>query len=60
MSKRYITSSKPAGYKSENNSIVVIPQKYRAPIELPKETQGRKLYKKGGTLATRVIVRTIQ
>lgn len=61
MSKRYVTSSKPklwGGTSTEHSSIVVTPTVYRAPVELPKATaDGRKLYRKGGTLATRVITR---
>lgn len=63
MSKRYITSSKPAlwgGTSKEHSSIVVVPRKYRASIDLPKATKGQKLYAKSGTLATRVITRPIQ
>lgn len=61
MSKSYYSSGRPkvwGGTSTEHSSIVVAPRKYRASIDLPKATaNGTKLYRKGGTLATRVIVR---
>jgi hypothetical protein len=60
--KSYYSSGKPAlwgGTSKEHSSIVVTPPKYRAPIELPKDVRGVKLYNRGGTLATRVVRRSI-
>jgi hypothetical protein len=55
---RYIVSSKPAvwaGGSSEVASTIAPPVKFRAPENTYTEVRGAKLYKKGGTLATRVI-----
>ena len=62
-SPRHYVSNKPKGFSSGHPegvaSIIAPPTKYRAPAnERPTETKGLKLYKKGGTLATRVITRS--
>lgn len=57
-SSRYIVSSKPAlwaGGSDEVASTIAPPTRYRAPENTYTKTRGAKLYKKGGTLATRVI-----
>ena len=55
----YRTSNKPqvwAGGNAENiPSTICPPTKYRAPENSYDSTKGRKLYKRGGTMATRVI-----
>jgi len=56
--RRYITSNKPAlwgGGSSEVASTIAPPTKYRAEDNTYTETRGAKLYKRGGTMATRVI-----
>jgi hypothetical protein len=56
--RRYITSSKPAlwgGGSIDIPSTITPPMKYRAEDNTYTETRGAKLYKRGGTLATRVI-----
>jgi len=57
----YRTSNKPqvwAGGNAENiPSTIVPPTKYRAPENTYTETRGAKLYKRGGTMATRVMTR---
>lgn len=56
--RSYIVSSRPrmATGSNEVASTIAPPTKWRAPEdELPSETRGRKLYKRGGTMATRVI-----
>lgn len=60
--KTYYASGKPklwGGTSTEHSSILVVPPKYKAPTELPKTVKGVKLYNRGGTLATRVITRSI-
>jgi hypothetical protein len=58
----YRTSNKPqvwAGGNPENiPSTIAPPMKYRAPENTYTETRGAKLYKRGGTMATRVIKTT--
>lgn len=58
MSKRYITSGKP---KFHHGSIIVTPERYRAPLDIPKETNGQVLVRRRGfsTLATPVVTRSI-
>jgi hypothetical protein len=55
----YRTSNKPAHLARGNaegvSGIIAPPVKYRAGDNTYTETKGLKLYKKGGTLATRVI-----
>ena len=55
----YRTSNKPqvwAGGNAENiPSTIVPPTKYRAPENTYEKTRGAKLYKRGGTMATRVV-----
>jgi hypothetical protein len=56
--RRYITSSKPAlwgGGSSEVASTIAPPVKYRAEENTYTEVGGKKLYKRGGTLATGVV-----
>ena len=56
--RSYIVSSRPrvATGSNEVASTIVPPQKWRAPEDAPpSETRGKKLYKRGGTLASRVI-----
>jgi len=62
-SPRHYVSDKPKGFSSGHPegvaSIIAPPTKYRAPAnERPKTTRGAKLYKRGGTIATRVITRS--
>jgi hypothetical protein len=56
----YRTSNKPALWAggSEVASTIAPPVKYRAPENTYTETKGLKLYKKGGTLASRVVKTT--
>lgn len=60
---RYITSNKPAlwgGGSDEVASTIAPPTRYRAPGNTYTEVRGTKLYKRGGTLATRVIKSRVQ
>jgi hypothetical protein len=61
-SGRFYVSSKPAKYSPGNAegiaSTISPPTKYRAPDNTYTETKGLKLYKRGGTMATRVIKRS--
>jgi hypothetical protein len=61
-SGRFYTSSKPAEYARSNSegvsAIIEPPRKYRAPDNTYTTTKGRKLYRKGGTMATRVVKRS--
>ena len=55
------TSNKPqvwAGGSDEVASTIAPPVKYRAPENTYDKTRGAKLYKRGGTMATRVITRS--
>lgn len=58
----YRTSNKPNGFSGGNPegiaSTIAPPTKYRAPDNTYTETKGLKLYKKGGTMATRVVKRS--
>ena len=56
----YRTSNKPALWAggSDIASTIAPPTTYRAPDNTYTETKGLKLYKRGGTLATRAITRT--
>ena len=57
----YRTSNKPqvwAGRSDEVASTITPPVKYRAPENTYESTRGAKLYKRGGTVATRVVKRS--
>lgn len=56
----YRTSGKPALWAggSEVASTIAPPTTYRAPENTYTETRGAKLYKRGGTMATRVVTRS--
>jgi hypothetical protein len=56
----YRTSGKPALWAggSEVASTIAPPTTYRAPDNTYDNTKGLKLYKRGGTMATRVVTRS--
>jgi len=59
--RRYIVSDKPqlwGGGSNEIASTIVPPTKYRAEENTYEKTKGLKLYKRGGTMATRVVKRS--
>lgn len=61
-SGRYYESTKPKHLARSNaegvSAIIEPPRKYRAPDNTYESVGGAKLYKKGGTLATRVVKRS--
>lgn len=61
-SGRYYTSNKPQHLARSNaegvSGIIEPPTRYRAPENTYDKVRGAKLYKKGGTLATRVVKRS--
>lgn len=57
----YRTSNKPAVWAGGTEgmaSTISPPTKYRAGENTYTETRGAKLYKRGGTMATRVVTRS--
>lgn len=60
-SSRHYVSSKPAvwgGGSDEIASTISPPTRYRAEENTYDKTRGAKLYKRGGTMATRVMKRS--
>lgn len=59
---RFYVSNKPNGFSGGNPdgiaSTIAPPTKYRAPENTYTKTRGAKLYKRGGTMATRVVTRS--